>query len=258
MRRPILICLLALAICVLAIEQTASRELDFKSQQRRYPRVRAAFAEKSDALKTLFQDKSLQFPPAELFLRIIKDEDILQVWVRGDDSTAFSIFQSYPICYFSGELGPKRQQGDLQLPEGLYHIDRFNPASRFHLSLGINYPNASDRILGNRRSLGGDIFIHGDCVSIGCAAMTDERIKEIYVLAVESKNNGQRQIPVFIYPTQMNDAGMQKLQGLAGNDEAKWQFWQNLKESFSVFERTRQIPRWQVDRQGRYRLANRD
>ncbi len=252
MRRSLQICFLALAVCVLADEQTLSREQDFKSQQRRYPRVRAAFAEKYDSLTVHFREQSLQYPPSEIFLRIIKDESVLELWVGGDESGKLSLFETYPICYFSGQLGPKRKQGDLQLPEGLYHIDRFNPASQFHLSLGINYPNASDRIFSDKRRPGGDIFIHGACVSIGCAAMTDERIKEIYILAVEARNNGQRKIPVFIYPTRMNEAGMHKLDELAGENSDRREFWQNLKESFVVFEREQQVPNWRVDSKGQY------
>lgn len=103
----------------------------------------------------------------------------------------FRLIKDYQICSLSGELGPKRQQGDLQVPEGFYWIDRFNPASNFYLSLGINYPNQFDRILGKSGELGGDIFIHGGCVTIGCIPITDDKIKELYLIAVEAKSNGQ-------------------------------------------------------------------
>src|SRR5690606_11025729 len=98
----------------------------------------------------------------------------------------FTLVKTYPVCSSSGLPGPKRKKGDRQTPEGFYHIDRFNPQSAFHLSLGINYPNSSDKILGHSDP-GGDIFIHGSCVTIGCVPLTDDLIKEVYVLAVEAK-----------------------------------------------------------------------
>jgi murein L,D-transpeptidase YafK len=99
----------------------------------------------------------------------------------------FLHIKTYTVCATSGLIGPKRMQGDLQIPEGFYYIDRFNPYSNFYLSLGINYPNTSDRILGDKNNLGGDIFIHGDCVTIGCLPITDSEIKELYIFCVEAK-----------------------------------------------------------------------
>jgi murein L,D-transpeptidase YafK len=134
---------------------------------------------------------------APIYLRVFKSEQELEIWIQ--DSTAFRLFRTYPICRVPGLLGPKRKEGDLQVPEGLYWIEVFNPKSTYHLSLGINYPNASDRILADPKTPGGEIYIHGDCVSVGCIPITDEKIREVYLLALEAKNAGQNQIPVHIF-----------------------------------------------------------
>jgi hypothetical protein len=108
----------------------------------------------------------------------------------------------------AGELGPKRKQGDNQTPEGFYAISYFNPRSDFHLSLHIDYPNRRDRAAGaDGVKLGGDIFIHGGCLSEGCLAITDEGIRELYWLAVEARSVGQRRIPVHIFPARLGDGG---------------------------------------------------
>jgi len=175
----------------------------FKEQQKKHLRVQEAYRDKEDLLKTLFADKEIQYPPERIYFRVFKKERYLELWVYSNKDKAFKLLLEYPVCALSGDLGPKRRQGDGQIPEGFYVIDRFNPVSNFHLSLGINYPNASDNMLGHKGNLGGDIFIHGGCVTIGCIPMTDDGIKELYVLAVEAKNNGQDEIPVHIFPAKM-------------------------------------------------------
>lgn len=227
----------------------SSAQADFQADQRKHPRVRRAFEKKEAALKAHFSSKGLAFPPKRLFVRIFKDEKRVELWVK-DRAEGWSLAKAYPFCYASGRLGPKRRQGDLQVPEGFYHIDRFNPWSSYHLSLGIDYPNRADRILGERRNLGGDIFIHGDCVSIGCVAITDDLIREVYVLAVLARGSGQRQIPVHIFPTEMNDEGMRRLER-AGDAKTR-KFWRNLREGWRWFEEKRSLPRVRVARDGRY------
>ena len=103
----------------------------------------------------------------------------------------------------SGILGPKRQEDDWQIPEGFYHIDRFQPDSKFYISLGIGYPNTSDKILGVKDNLGCDIFIHGGCATVGCIPITDDQIKELYLVALETQSNSERRIPVHIFPARL-------------------------------------------------------
>lgn len=225
---------------------------NFKAQQSKYTRVKAAMAEKESSIKSFFQQKKIPFPPARIFLRAFKLEQSLELWVSRTTNGEFEFLKEYRFCSSSGTLGPKRQQGDGQIPEGFYHIDRFNPMSNFHLSLGVNYPNQSDRILGGRGNLGGDIFIHGNCVTIGCIPITDELIKELYLIAVEVKSAGQSNIPVHIFPAKMDSKGTTQLEREFASNAGLWRFWMNLKEGYDYFERHRRLPSINIDRGGRY------
>ena len=187
-----------------------------------------------------------------IFVRIFKEERILELWARPADKDTFELIKEYPICDLSGELGPKRKQGDLQAPEGFYYIDRFNPASQFHLSLGINYPNESDRILGEKGNLGGDIFIHGSCVTIGCFPITDDKIKELYIVAIEAKNNGQNKIPVHIFPRRLDENGMKELTERYQTLTDLLKFWQGLKRGYDYFEKKHQLPLIKINKNGDY------
>jgi len=176
---------------------------NFVKDQLRYQRVRTAKAEKFDLLKNEFALKNLNFPPKEILISAYKNEEVINVFVKQNNK--YLHFKNYDFCYASGKLGPKRKEGDLQVPEGYYHIDRFNPSSSYYLSLGINYPNHYDKKVGEKNNLGGDIFIHGNCVSIGCIAITNDKIKELYLLSVLAKNEGQSKIPVQIFPFDLNN-----------------------------------------------------
>jgi murein L,D-transpeptidase YafK len=219
----------------------------FKAQQSKNSRVKVAIAEKEDSIKQMFQQKKISYPPRRIFIRAFKRERALELWASNADK--FEFVKQYQFCASSGTLGPKRRQGDNQIPEGFYHINRFNPASNFYLSLGVSYPNQSDRALGGRGDLGGDIFIHGDCVTIGCIPITDDGIKELYLIAVEARSAGQSQIPVHIFPTRMDDAGMRYLER---KDGSLRDFWMNLKEGHDFFEKERRLPVVTVDARGRY------
>ena len=160
----------------------------------------------------------------------------------------------YAVCRTSGNLGPKRREGDFQIPEGFYYIDRFNPRSNFYLSLGINYPNRSDQILGKRDEPGSDIFIHGGCVTVGCIPITDEYIKEVYWVAVQAKSNGHAKIPVHIFPTKLDARAIAQLKSVFPNDDTRINFWQNLQIGYNWFERSRRLPTISVNQQGMYQF----
>jgi murein L,D-transpeptidase YafK len=147
-------------------------------------------------------------------------------------------------------LGPKRKEGDGQVPEGFYHINVFNPSSNYYLSLGINYPNKADKINSNHKSLGGNIFIHGSCVTIGCLPMTDDLIKEIYLFAIYARNNGQTKIPVYIFPYKMSKANHQE--HLKTASPLQMSFWENLKKGYDVFESKKQELAFTVNSKGEY------
>jgi murein L,D-transpeptidase YafK len=224
----------------------------FLTTQLSYPRVREAQLEKDSVLKALCTARRLHYPPREIFLRAFKREAILEVWARDGASDPFVLLADYPVCEKSGELGPKRREGDRQVPEGFYHINIFNPVSDYYLSLGINYPNASDNVLSDHEKPGGDIMIHGDCVTIGCIPIQDNPIREVYWLAVQVHAAGMEQIPVHIFPCRLDEAGMIFLKEENGDDKGRMAFWQSLRPGFDVFQKTKHLPVVTVDERGRY------
>jgi murein L,D-transpeptidase YafK len=222
----------------------------FRASQQKAPRVKSAYSEKWNVLKNELEKKGFRSANFELFARIFKNEKIVEIWLRNENEKEFRLFKTYDICYYSGELGPKRKQGDGQVPEGFYKIEAFNPYSNYHLSLRVSYPNASDKIIG-KANLGGDIMIHGNCVSIGCVPITDTYIKELYILAVEAKNGGQANIPVHIFPNRLDKKGMEFL-NQKYPDNSLLSFWTNLKVGYDYFEENKQLPKIDVDKTGKY------
>jgi murein L,D-transpeptidase YafK len=218
-----------------------TRTLGFMARQLRYPRVREAFDTRWDRVASLMEAKGVR-RPAEVFFRVFKFEQELEVWARDAESDQFTLVKTYPICKLSGRLGPKRREGDGQVPEGFYTIDAFNPWSEYHLSMGVSYPNAVDRARGLPGELGGDIFIHGGCATIGCVPVSDQYIEELYLLAARAREVGQRQIPVHVFPTRLTDAGVRWLESRYGRSHPDFPFWLNLQEGYLAFESTRVPP----------------
>ena len=218
----------------------------FLDEQKKFPRVSDAITEKLEIVQKVFQTKKIEFPPKAIFIRAFKSERVLELWAQSVKSDTFQFVKKYMFCSSSGILGPKRMQGDFQIPEGFYYIDRFNPVSNFHLSLGINYPNNLDRELGKKDDLGGDIFIHGDCVTIGCIPITDHLIKELYIIAIFSKDNNQKKIPVHIFPAKLTGKNLAKL---IKDDNKHFKFWSNLKEGYDYFQSRHKIPSVKIDKE---------
>ena len=164
-----------------------------------------------------------------VFIRVFKEERQLEVWLE-DDGT-YTQFKTYQICNFSGDLGPKIKEGDRQSPEGFYHVDEaaMNPSSSYHLSFNLGFPNAFDQA--NSRT-GSYLMIHGDCVSIGCYAMTDEGIEEIYLIVEAAHSSGQKKVPVHAFPFRMTSERLEKEQ-----DNNWFSYWQNLKIGHDLFEK---------------------
>lgn len=224
----------------------------FKKQQKLYKRVREAYTEKEKYLKQLYKEKGIDTLASYIYIRGFKHERILEVWAKNKNDTAYTHIINYDFCSFSGKLGPKRKQGDMQVPEGFYYIDRYNPYSNFHLSLGLNYPNKSDRILGDKYNLGGDIFIHGSCCTIGCIPITDDKINELFLITVEAKNSGQIKVPVHIFPAKITDEQIKYLKSKYSENNILLKFWENLKEAYDYFEKHKNPPTVSVDNQGKY------
>jgi murein L,D-transpeptidase YafK len=228
------------------------QQTDFLSQQKRYPRVRTAIDEKQALITQQLKAKGLTINSYELLLVAYKDSDELELYVKSKQADTYQKLATYAVCKRSGGLGPKRQEGDLQVPEGFYHIDRFNPSSSFHLSLGLNYPNQADRLRNKVAKLGGDIFIHGACVTVGCLPMTDDKIKEIYLYAVYAKHQGQEQIPVYVFPFRMTDNNVAHYRQKYRNQPELLRFWQNLKIGYDTFAQNKKALKFTVAANGDY------
>ncbi|MFN3622520.1 MAG: murein L,D-transpeptidase family protein [Hyphomicrobium sp.] len=177
---------------------------------------------------------------APLFIRVFKAESEMEVWT-GDENGNYRLFATYPICYWSGTLGPKQREGDKQAPEGFYAItmeQSIHKGTRWPKSLNVGYPNAFDKV--NLRS-GSYILIHGGCASIGCFAMTNKVSHEVYKLATQALEAGQSNIPIHVFPFRMTEGNLAKY------DAPDWRgFWANLKEGYDLFERTHRPPRVSV------------
>ena len=229
--------------------------LSFADYQRSFPRPLEAMQRKLDTLKKQFAAKKLSWPARKIYIRSFKYDSQLEVWVKEGNSTTFSLFKTYPVCALAGSLGPKRVQGDYQVPEGFYYINEFNPYSNYYLSLGLNYPNASDRILSDSMKPGGDIYIHGSCVTVGCIPITDQQIDELYILATYAKDAGQDFIPVHIFPCRFDvQKSKDYLNDLCKDDPALKQFSDKLADAYYYFQRTKQLPIVMITEDGTYHV----
>jgi len=215
----------------------------FVDYQRALPRPGDALKRKEDTLQKQFAAKGLSWPARYVYIRSFKYDGEMEVWIKNERKEPFKLFKTYRICALAGTLGPKRMQGDYQVPEGFYYINEFNPNSAYYLSLGLNYPNASDKILSDSINPGGDIYIHGSCVTVGCIPVTDKQIDEIYILAAYARNNGQDYIPVHIYPVRYNNKrSATYLANLEKNDSQLKSFADQLESVYDHFEITHQLP----------------
>lgn len=229
---------------------TQASFIDF---QRNFTRPSMAMQNKLDTLQKQFAAKGLQWPARNMYIRSFKYDGQLEIWVSNSRKEPYKLFKSYRVCALAGSLGPKRMQGDYQVPEGFYYINEFNPNSNYFLSLGLNYPNASDKILSDPVRPGGDIYIHGSCVTVGCIPVTDQQIDEIYLLAAYAKNAGQDFIPVHIFPIRYNTKkSIDYLATLTKTDEKLKSFAANLEAVYDHFEMTKQLPVIMVNSRGEY------
>ena len=253
--RPVLV----LMLCVfMSLSSNAQDDMQtFRKFQMSFSRVSQAFLTYNDTIRKSFTSKGLAYPPKDIFLRTFKSQNEMELWARdGGDTSAYKLVKTYRICALSGILGPKRIEGDRQVPEGYYFIDDFNPKSDFHLSMLLNYPNYSDMMQGDKKKPGGDIYIHGGCVTVGCMPMTDAVIQELYVVCMNAKLNGQTYIPVHIYPLHFDKVGLNFLDKNYSADSTKQEFWTNLRTGFDFFEKTHKLPPVMYTPTGKYIYCN--
>jgi len=182
-----------------------------------------------------------------VFIRIFKQEGQLELWLKRNGR--FHLFKTFPICKWSGRLGPKQREADYQSPEGFYSVSakQLNPHSNYYRAFNVGYPNAFDKQNGRT---GGLVMVHGACKSVGCFAMTDRGIEEIYGFVESALKAGQKEIPVHIFPFRMTEANLSRetsggflafVAGGGGNQQ--WAgFWHNLKQGYDLFEQSGEPP----------------
>ena len=253
MRYAYILLLGAISLVKTASAQTAATSINFIDYQRGFPRINDAMKKKEDTLMKQFEEKKLAWPARYIYIRSFKYDSQIEVWVKQDLNDPFALFKTYRVCAMAGSLGPKRMAGDYQVPEGFYYINEFNPKSNYHLSLGLNYPNASDRILSDSLMPGGDIYIHGSCVTTGCIPVNNEQIEELYILAAHAKSEGQDFIPVHIFPIRFdNPRSGEYLKKYVKDFPEYLPLADELKHAYTYFERTHKLPVIMVSKKGDY------
>lgn len=250
--------LLITGLAGIASGQTSAFKADasyssFIEYQKTFARPDESFRRKEDTLQKQFEAKKLKWPAKYIYIRSFKYDSQLEVWVKNELNDPFRLFKTYKVCALAGTLGPKRMEGDYQVPEGFYYINEFNPNSTYYLSLGLNYPNESDKILSDLYRPGGAIYIHGSCVTVGCIPLMDQQIDELYILAAHAKSQGQDYIPVHIFPVRFNVARSVKfLTNLSKDDPSLKQFAARMEDAFDYFEKFKQLPVILINDSGDY------
>ncbi|MHC5306013.1 L,D-transpeptidase family protein [Bartonella sp. LJL80] len=224
--RAVLSVIVAFLVIVIAVNYANSQGLDKASQP-----LPAILLEKMKA-------ENID-PQAPIYLRAFKKEGIVEVWKQARDGQ-YRLMKAYEICKWSGKLGPKFKEGDYQTPEGFYEIGpaQMHPKSNYHLAFNIGFPNAFDRANGRNGSF---LMVHGACKSVGCYAMTDAGIEEIYAFARESFDGGQTSFPFHAFPFRLDARNMQ----LYAMDD-NMAFWTQLKTAYDIFEITHKPPRVEI------------
>jgi murein L,D-transpeptidase YafK len=227
----------------------------FEDMQKSFPRVKDVYERKEEFIN--MKCRSLEIPEetfGNILIRVFKMECIMEVWVQKPDGSYIK-FKEFNIYALSGVLGPKRREGDMQVPEGYYYIKDFNPQSNYYLSLGINYPNESDMKLSTAERKGRDIYIHGAKCSAGCLAMSNYYIEDIYMCAVKAHGNGQQRIPVEIFPFKMTDKNMIYYNHW-GAYQRQAMFWNNIRKGYDFFEKNHRVPEVAVADNGNYLFSD--
>ncbi|MFN8283090.1 MAG: L,D-transpeptidase family protein [Chitinophagales bacterium] len=198
----------------------------------------------------LFSKNGFHFPTKTIYLRAFKQEQILELWAS--DDIQYRLIKTYKFTATSGNCGPKQREGDLQIPEGFYQIDTFNPNSKFHLSFRINYPNFADSIRNkNEQNVGGDIYIHGGSQTVGCIPIGDKYIEELYFICKEIYKMSA--IPIHIFPCKMEEHNLKELHKAYPNQT---DFWKSLQPMYRFFQSHKMLGEVTgCDTSGNYQLA---
>jgi murein L,D-transpeptidase YafK len=229
---------------------TVKHDLVFKKLQLKNQNPQTAYREKEKIVKQLLQAKNIDNNSVEVLFRVIKQEQILEVWAKDRTrNEKYQIIKTYKLCV---DDNPDTLRGiDLLIPESFYHIAKFHAANPYFIRMEINFPNESDR---KRGRTGGDIAIHGGCYSTYCSPFTDDNIKEIYIFAAEAKANGQKNVPVHNFPFRMTDENTEKFMKdkRYSGDIKRITNWENMKYGFQYFEKNKTLFDFTVDDKGKY------
>jgi len=245
--------LLSTLVCTILSLNSMQAQQTVSSFKRWNPKISEIADKLEDSLRKQFQDRKLTWPPQEVYLRSFKYDKVLELWVRDSATKVFHLFKTYKVCMQSGSTGPKRMEGDFQVPEGFYYINDYNTNSMYHLALGISYPNASDRILSDPQRPGSKIYVHGACVSTGCIAITDQFIEEVFLITSAAHEQGQDFVPIHVFPVKYNvKKSFEYLATTTKDNQPLQQFAVTLKDAFDHFEAKKTLPLILVNDKGQY------
>ncbi len=208
--------------------------------QLRNERVYTSMRNSDASLRKMFTDAGLNYPPKYIYWRAFKTEKQLELWASEDAYKPHVLIKKYDVCRLSGTLGFKHHEGDEQIPEGLYYINHYNPYSNYFLSFRVSYPNGVDSFWGDKRNLGGQIYIHGECETIGCLPMTDTIMQEIYWVTIQAQSwqGFGAKIPIHVFPFKPENEKNALFSGMWNDDVPKIKDrWNNLFIAYNHFER---------------------
>ena len=249
--------ILLVSTILFSLQWASAQKGGFVDWQKSNSNAKAVFKLKEDTLKKQFAAAGITWPASQIYIRSFKYDSQMEVWVRNNPKEKFKLFKTYKICALSGSLGPKRMEGDYQVPEGFYYVNLFKPSSTYHMALGINYPNISDEILSDSTKPGGDIYIHGSCVTVGCIPIMDNQIEDLYVLASYARQSGQEFIPVHIFPIRFNVArSVEYFNRIVKEDSKYLTFVKQIRPAFDYFEENKKLPFILVNKKGEYVVSN--
>ncbi len=240
---------ISIILSITSCKNTTTNTNPIPSKVNSKPNVEIAREEKQSDLIQKLKAMNIDWNKVNIHMQAYKYERILEIWCKNNSDEKFQQFTSYEFCNTSGDLGPKRKEGDKQIPEGLYEINILNPYSSYYLSLGINYPNKSDIIRSDATKPGGEIYLHGGCATLGCIPITDDKIKELFILTEKAKNNHQKALTIHIYPFRMNEENMMHFKKQYKN---LFPFWMELKPFYNDFVETHKVANFTMDTKGHY------
>jgi murein L,D-transpeptidase YafK len=250
--KPLCIVFFGLLCCQQLTAQSHAKSKQKATITPKPDKVAVIKASKEDTLRKQLAAMHIDWPVKQIYLRSFKYDSQLEVWVRNKNNEPYRLFKTYKVCALSGALGPKRIEGDYQVPEGFYYINQFNPRSNYNMSLGLNYPNASDRLLSDSVKPGNDIFIHGSCVTVGCIPINTQ-IEELYLMASYAHEQGEDFIPVHIFPIRFDvEKSREFLQKTSKDDPDYIKFTGRLKEVYDYFEQNKKLPLISINKKGEY------